>query len=382
GVSLALSVACARLARSRGLATERREFIVIDARTIHAWLSRTVFIPWVIHGPWTRGRRQYRPILTKARAGFQAWTRSDLDGRQRWVLAELRAIVRWAGARVPYYRRLFREVGFDPRADFSFAVYRQLPPLDKETVKSCAPDLIADGFSRDTMVTDATGGSTGMPVRFWLDEGSRAWADAASEWAFAHVGLHAGDRLGLIWGAQVEPQMRQTPRAWFMNWLTHQQPNDCFRLSDEILDQIDARLTAYQPDFLRCYTGALTLLSRRLSERGRRPTYPRHGIVTGAEKLDAPQRAIIEAVFHVPVYESYGSRDCGIMAIQSSTDNHYLSVVCPNVLIEPLGEPDPVYGSEIVVTLLHRKGMPFLRYRVGDNARFPSDTSEQPAEIL
>jgi phenylacetate-CoA ligase len=349
---------------------------------VHSWCSRNIFLPQVIHGPWTQQDRRFRAASAEARVSFQAWVEANPEARRHWVLAELRTIVRWAGTRVPYYRELFHREGFDPRAEFSFADYQRLPALPRETVQSRAADLIADGYTRETMKGNSTGGSSGVPVRFWEDVGSRAWGNVAVEWAFSRVGFRGGDRLGLIWGAQVEPQMRQTLRARIVNWLANQQPNNCFWLSNETLDHIDRRLSAYQPDFLRCYTGALTLLAWRLQQHGKRPTYPRRGIITGAEKLDATQRFIIEDVFKVPVYESYGSRDCGLMAMQFSTADRRLSVIGGNVFLEPFGDPDPVAGSEIVVTQLHRWGMPFLRYRIGDRAHFLSNTADQPTEIL
>ena len=291
-------------------------------------------------------------------------------------------MVRWAGTSVPYYRERFREIGFDPNSDFDFTDYQRLPVLDKETIRTRAADLIAEGYSCERMVAYSTGGSTGVPVHFWVDEGSRAWRDVASEWACTRVGFRAGNRLGLIWGANLEPRLQETKKARLVNWLAHQQPNDCFRLSDDTLDRIDARLSAYQPDFLRCYTSALTLLARRLQERGKRPTYPRLGIITGAEKLDDTQREVIQDVFKAAVYESYGSRDCGVMAMQMSASQKPLHVAGANVLLEPLGNPDPTFGNEVAVTLLHGQGMPFLRYRIGDHARFPWHSAERPAESL
>ena len=41
---------------------------VMDSRTIHGWLSREVFMSWVIHGPWTHRRRPLRAALTEALA--------------------------------------------------------------------------------------------------------------------------------------------------------------------------------------------------------------------------------------------------------------------------------------------------------------------------
>ena len=51
-------------------------------------------------------------------------------------------------------------------------------------------------------------------------------------------------------------------------------------------------------------------------------------------------------------------------------------------MVEPYGESDPETGSEVVVTDLHRVGMPFLRYRLGDRAKFPQSATDVPTEFL
>ena len=327
-------------------------------------------------------RRLYRQALVEARNGFARWERCNPAERGQWALKELRSLARWAGARVPYYRELFRKDGFDPQADFSFADYRRLPPLERKTVRDRADDLIAEGFSRQTMIQNSTGGSTGVPVRFWLDERSRAWRDASSDWAFSQIGHRQGDRVGLIWGLNVDPHAQKTTWSRLSSWLANSQAYDCYRLSDPILDTIDERLSAYDPDYLRCYTSALRLLAQRLRQRGKRPNYPKFGIITGGEKLDLLQRQIIEDVFSVPLYETYGSRDCGLIAMQVTPADSRLHVTGANIVVEPYGECDPNAGSEIVVTDLHRFGMPFLRYRIGDRVRFPSDSEDLPPEFL
>jgi phenylacetate-CoA ligase len=283
---------------------------------------------------------------------------------------------------VPYYREVFRKIGFDPRADFSFADYRRLPPLEKQTVIDRLDGLIAEGFTRETMREDSTAGSTGTRVRFWLDERCSAWRNAALEWGFAKTGFRSGDRMGLIWGVPTGPLARNEARTRVANWLTHRKMMDCYHLSNSLLDEIDQRMSAYKPEFLWCYTSPLTLLAHRLRERGKRPDYPRQAIVTGAEKLDATQRRIIEEVFSVPVHESYGSRDCSLMAIQPDARSPLLRVAGASVLVEPYGDADPDAGTEIVVTDLHRMGMPFLRYRLGDRARFPSLPPDLPVDFL
>ena len=350
--------------------------------TIRKWFSRNFFIPWIILGPWTESRRKYRAFVREAHAGFGAWSNTLAEERPHLILKELRTVVRWAGEKVPYYRELFRNVGFDPKADFSYADYRQLPALDKKTIIDRVEHFIAEGFSRDKMRANSTSGSTGVRLRFWLDERATAWRSVQSEWAFSKIGYKAGDRIAMLWGVTTGPLSKNQVRARLSNWLAHRQWHDCYRLSDQILDEIDARMSAYKPEFLWCYSSPLALLAHRLRERGKRPSYPKQGIITGAEKLDPIQRQIIEEVFRVPVHESYGSRDFGAIAMQLDPSEQRLHVAGANIMVEPYGESDPETGSEVVVTDLHRIGMPFLRYRLGDRAKFPQSGTDAPTEFL
>ena len=81
-------------------------------------------------------------------------------------------------------------------------------------------------------------------------------------------------------------------------------------------------------------------------------------------------RALIQSVFGRPIHERYGSRDVGLIAFQVDPDRSLeLEIDWANVLIEP-DSRDPV--ASILVTKLHGDGMPMLRYRIGDLARFPA----------
>jgi phenylacetate-CoA ligase len=148
-----------------------------------------------------------------------------------------------------------------------------------------------------------------------------------------------------------------------------------------VLDAYHDRLAAFRPEVLLAYASALALLAGRLRERGLAPSYPRRACITGAEKLRPDQRAVVESVFAAPVWESYGSRDCGTMAIRPSGDAPY-RVAGAAVLLEPWGEPDEAGAREVLVTVLHGRGMPLLRYRIGDRARFGDVPADGPVECL
>jgi phenylacetate-CoA ligase len=96
--------------------------------------------------------------------------------------------------------------------------------------------------------------------------------------------------------------------------------------------------------------------------------------------MPAHRDAIVKA-FNRPVHERYGSRDVGLMAFQYDPE-HTLDFETdwPNLLVEPETNEQL---SPILITKLHADGMPMIRYRIGDVARFPQDCRPgHPAFVL
>ena len=76
-------------------------------------------------------------------------------------------------------------------------------------------------------------------------------------------------------------------------------------------------------------------------------------------------------MFRVPVYERYGGRDFGLLAIQvgSEPSDRVFEIDWTWALVEPETEGN---RSSILVTKFHADAMPMIRYRVGDIGTFPS----------
>jgi phenylacetate-CoA ligase len=131
-------------------------------------------------------------------------------------------------------------------------------------------------------------------------------------------------------------------------------------------------MEVFRPDCIVAYATALGAFAAFLDQRGITPGYPRHCIVTGAEKLYDSQREVAERVFKKPIYERYGSRDVGNMAYQLEIPQSKEFVVdWSNNLVEPEFN---MKESPILVTKLHADGMAMIRYRIGDVGDFPDGT--------
>jgi phenylacetate-CoA ligase len=338
---------------------------------VHDWMSREIF-PRI-----SRWQRLLRPStgpvttsfgvgLRFRRANFN-WSEEE---KRSWILDKLRANLRHAQTNTIFYAKLFRNVGFDPNADFTFEDYARLPILSREQIKNNARELLANSVDRSQVRKDATGGSTGVPTEVWLGPEERGWSESGMEFFFEQLGVPSGVRTALFWGHNLDPKASSSLRDRCSAFIQNVRWFDCLRLSPEALDEVHEELQRFRPARVIAYASALAHLAERVLERDYRPVYPTKCFITGAEKLWPHQREVIQKAFGRPVHERYGGRDVACIGVQldpaHTTD---FTVDWANVLIEPESSASE---STLLVTKLHADAMPMLRYRVGDVARFPA----------
>jgi phenylacetate-CoA ligase len=277
-------------------------------------------------------------------------------------------VVRHAYFSLEFYRRRFDAIGFDPADDFSFADYARLPVLERSELQAAGASLQIPG--RQQVRKDSTGGSTGRPTVIWTGPEERGWREGGTEYFMRRIGLERGRRVALLWGHHLDPVASDAVRDRVRSALSGVRWYDCLRLSPSRIAEFHSDMARWQPTGIVAYATALATFAAELEHRGIRPTYPLRALVTGAEKLIASHREIVERVFDLPVHERYGSRDVGLIGFQEEPDRHHeFSVDWANVLIEPELEGQE---AEILVTKLHADAMPMLRYRVEDRGAFPA----------
>jgi phenylacetate-CoA ligase len=217
---------------------------------------------------------------------------------------------------------------------------------------------------------DSTGGSTGAPTEIWIGPEEKGWRESAIETFMHRIGAPAGTRVAFFWGHHLDPVKNDNLRDRWYSFATNVRWFDCFRLSPEVLDRTHTELGHWSPACIVAYASALGQLAEHLLERGHRAPYPSRCLVTGGEKLMSHHRQATENAFNRPVHERYGGRDVGPIGLQMEPARSLdYEIDWANILVEPeTSEAD----SPILITKLHADGMPMLRYRVGDMARFPN----------
>ncbi len=270
----------------------------------------------------------------------------------------------------PYYREEWRRRGLDPAKLQSPEDFRTWPLIDREVTREHRARMRAEA-PQMRLISKATGGSTGVPLQFDLDEGAYAWTWAATFRGYSWAGAAPGVKLLYLWSVPLTGRTRLSAlKDKLYHGLYRRRILNLFDLSDESVPLFFEQFRRYRPDCIVAYTNPLYTFARALEERGLRPPSPK-SIITGAEKLYQHQREYIEQVFGAPVFETYGSREFMLMGAECdrhlgmhrTTENQFLEV------LDDDGRPTPD-GREgsVVVTDLHNYGMPFIRYVNGDRA--------------
>jgi phenylacetate-CoA ligase len=308
-------------------------------------------------------------------------TRSELFSieeprREVIALSALRDAVRYA-AQLPFWADRFRQARLDVHGEFGFADFAAVPALERAEIADAGDAMLSPTVTAHLRRKMATGGSSGTPTVTWTGPLERGWGESAVRFFDARIGLHEGDRVALLWGHNLDPVSRASRKEQFEDWMLNRKWFDCFRLSPQLLLEYHLELTAFRPAFVQAYASALFSLAEAVRDTGLSlPVYPTHGFVTGAEKVYDWQRHVIEEVFGKPVYERYGGRDIGLIAVQLDPRASRRFVVdWPNVHAEIANGGEE---GELLVTKLHADAMPLLRYRSGDMIRSAGATPGVP----
>lgn len=287
---------------------------------------------------------------------------------REYQLGKLKRLLNHAYLHVPYYRKLFRETGMAPADVRSFQDFKQIPILTKNIIRENINSLIATNMSKEELLPNSTGGSTGEPLHFFQDAHYELWADAARIRGWYDLpGCEYGDTCAVLWGAMHEvkedfsfwERLRDICKSGEI-WL------NAFNLSNERKLKFLKLCRVLKPKLLRGYVTAIKDMAMFLDEHGL--SFPAiKGVVLGAETVDEQSQAYIERIFHAPSYNTYGGRELSLIAMECSCKNGLHEVSENNyVEFENIDLAGYENAGNLIITNLNNYAMPFIRYRIGD----------------
>lgn len=291
----------------------------------------------------------------------------QLQALQRRKLIELLKI---CVSSVPAYQDLdisIVQIESDP-----YEALSAIPPLSKKEFQKNPDGYLKAGADKSALIPNSTGGSTGQPVRFYMDRFDVENYEAARWRGLSWWGITPGSRSVMIWGNPIElDKNAQRKNRLKDRWLKNRIIISAYDLTSAQAGEYVDAINRFKPEYIYGYASALYGFANLLLQSGRLPDVKLKAVVSTAETLHDYQKETISRAFGCGAANEYGARDAGILAyscphggMHLSYENAVLEIVDP-ITLKPL--PNGERGL-VLATDLNNFAMPRLRYILGDLA--------------
>jgi phenylacetate-CoA ligase len=249
--------------------------------------------------------------------------------------------------------------------------WEDLPVLSKSDFQSSERNLISSEYKKKDLYTGYTSGSSGHPFNYAKDKFSHAMTWALIKDRYRNFGLSLDSKQARFYGIPLERIDYMVEKT--KDYLSNRVRFPVFDLSDEMLGTFLEKFRTTAFDYVYGYTNSIVLFARYLIKKKilLKEVCPSLKVcICTSENCTTEDKDILERAFGVPAVNEYGTSEVDLIAFEDIEGNWKLSH--ENVYVEILddGNRRITNGGEgrILLTSLHNKAMPFIRYEIGDKA--------------
>ncbi|OAD91031.1 AMP-binding protein [Aequorivita soesokkakensis] len=261
----------------------------------------------------------------------------------------------------PFYRSKVKD---------GFSTWESLPILKKEDFQIPLKERLSEGFSEKKVYINKTSGSSGNPIRFAKDKYSHAMTWAYHMERFGWHGIDFNSSLqARYYGIPLDLIQNKTVRL--KDFLAKRHRFSILDLSEKALEEM---LNVYKKkpfNYINGYASSIVLFAKFLKGKNivLKNVCPSLKVcIVTSEMLFEDDKILLEKQLGVPVVNEYGCSEAGVIAFTNKKGEW--EVDSKTLFVEILDEKNRAVplGDEgkIVITSLHNKAHPFIRYEIGD----------------
>lgn len=289
---------------------------------------------------------------------------------------KVKEMVMHAGKNVPYYRNLFSEIGLDINSFNGIEDLQKIPLLDKESIRKNPEAFLADGYQKFGGGWTKTSGSTGTPLKLWIDNISKAYKYAAVIRAYREAGYSFYIKSFLIQGYSARHKnpfgFRRSTNSIFFN---------AIRNNEETFLQFYPLWIKHKPKFILGYTRVVAQMCRYMVKNGLTPPKV-NAIVNYGENVTAHDVEFVKSILKCEFFDLYSHTENSAMisTLKSGklclTEDYFFPEVIGNNGDKIIEGP-----GELVGTSFYNYSMPLLRYRTRDIVNIKAKNNTSFAEV-
>ncbi|MFW6047357.1 MAG: phenylacetate--CoA ligase family protein [Candidatus Woesearchaeota archaeon] len=276
---------------------------------------------------------------------------------------KLKIILHHSYENVPYYTKLFNKLDLKPDDITSVNDLKLIPPLTKEIMRNNFELLKPQNLNKISYQNRSTGGTTGVPHKYYSDMNSWALHWALKLRAFEEADYLLGEKMAIMAGASLVPEQKAGLKRKVWNQLQGFVPLSMTSFSQNDLKNYYDILIRKRIKYLRGYPTAILQFAEFI--RAHDLKIHIKAVFTTAEVLQPEHRRIIERTFECKIFDQYGCADGGGHAFECKEHNGLHWAFEASVLESEKTENAQI-GEEVLLTNLTNLAMPVIRYMPGD----------------
>lgn len=271
---------------------------------------------------------------------------------------------------VPYYNKLFNDIGYNPNNFKSLDDLQKIPILTKDILKSNYNNLISNQFKNLFFKKGYTSGTTGSPVCILRDYNSIVFEEASINWHWSLCGWNKNSKIAILRGKRIKPVDNLKPPFWKYFNYKKELVLSSYHLNEKYIKYYVDELIKFNPNILRAYPSTTYLLAKYLNDINKNISIPY--VYTASEPLYPIQRELIEKRLNSKIFDFYGQAERVIFGFECKyNDGFHLN---PLYGIAELVETDNNGFGYLVGTSLNNYSMPLIRYKLDDTTRYKNNS--------
>jgi len=314
--------------------------------------------------------------MHRAIANYLFYRRGEFSSEEeikRYQFAKLKQLVQYSWEHIPFYRSYWSESGFSPDNFKGLEDVRRIPYLTKDIVREHSEQMLSTFARPNRLKVYKTGGTSGMPLHFYLDQRIVIPREAAALYnLFRSFNYKPYAPCVFLEGAILEEARINKGIFWKRNLLRNGLVMSSFHLNVDTVVAYVNRIKKFHPRYIFGYPSSTTILCRLMKQKGLAPIGSLKYVVCSSENVYQWQRDLVEEVLGVKIFSQYGlSEKCVIAGNCDHSSNLHFSPYYGYVeLINSEGKVCTEEGEEgeIVATGFDHEDFAFIRYKTSDRA--------------
>lgn len=244
----------------------------------------------------------------------------------------------------------------------------EIIPINKDGLREYSDNVKKQDIVRFKAESVYTGGSTGEPLKVYLDKKGLALQKATRVLHDRLITKMRNPRQVQFRGARLDPILPGDSIYAVKNFRGNILYLNSFTISKETANEFYTAWNNFKPELIFAYPSTLATFAS-FARMDNKNIHSPKAIITSSETLKSDQRNLVEAVLGTSIHDFYGLSECECIAFEKGDDGYTVDAhVCYVELLVGDRPAEPGELAEIVITHLHNYSLPILRYRTNDYA--------------